>query len=35
VGSLPLYSASWTNRASISVARKLGLVLYGEDVHWT
>ena len=30
-GCLPLYSTSWGNRASQGVARKLGMVLYGED----
>jgi hypothetical protein len=34
-GVEPLYSASWTNSASIAVARKLGLVLYGEDLQWS
>ncbi|HEX2280781.1 MAG TPA: GNAT family N-acetyltransferase [Thermomicrobiales bacterium] len=28
---IPLYSTSWDNLASRSVARKLGLVLYGAD----
>lgn len=30
-GLLPLYSTSWTNAASRGVARKLGMVCYGED----
>jgi RimJ/RimL family protein N-acetyltransferase len=34
-GRLPLYSTDWTNRASRSVARKLGRVIYGEDCHVT
>jgi RimJ/RimL family protein N-acetyltransferase len=28
-GALPLYSTSWDNAASRSVAKKLGLILYG------
>lgn len=32
-GLLPLYSTSWENHASQGVARKLGMVCYGED--WT
>ena len=31
-GRIPLYSTSWDNLASRSVARKLGLVLYGADL---
>ena len=31
-GRIPLYSTSWDNQASRSVARKLGLVLYGADL---
>lgn len=30
-GRLPLYSTDWANSASRAVARKLGLVMYGED----
>ena len=33
-GATPLYSTSWQNRASRAVARKLGLVPYGEDLHF-
>jgi hypothetical protein len=32
-GGEPIYSTSWENRASRAVAHKLGLVLYGEDLH--
>lgn len=31
-GGTPIYSADWSNAASRAVARKLGLVLVGEDV---
>jgi RimJ/RimL family protein N-acetyltransferase len=31
-GRTPLYSTSWDNLASRSVARKLGLILYGADL---
>jgi len=30
-GLLPLYSTSWENPASLRLAHKLGMVLYGED----
>jgi hypothetical protein len=29
-GRIPLYSTSWTNTASLAVARKLGLVAYAN-----
>ena len=34
-GAEPLYSTSWENTASRAVARRLGLVQYGEDVHFS
>lgn len=34
-GRVPLYSTSWDNAASQGVARKLGLVMYGVDLHIT
>lgn len=34
-GRLPLYSTSWANDASRSVARTLGLTLFGYDLHIT
>lgn len=34
-GELPLYSTSWDNSASRSVAHRLGLVWLGEDLHFS
>lgn len=33
IGALPLYSTSWDNKASQSVARSLRLKFYGADFH--
>ncbi|HUQ83189.1 MAG TPA: GNAT family N-acetyltransferase [Gemmatimonadaceae bacterium] len=35
LGAVPLYSTSWQNTASQAVARKLGLVRFGGDLHFT
>jgi GNAT superfamily N-acetyltransferase len=34
-GALPLYSTAWTNDGSRGVARRLGLVHFGSDMHVT
>ncbi|HRV96047.1 MAG TPA: GNAT family N-acetyltransferase, partial [Anaerolineae bacterium] len=34
-GRRPLYSTSWDNVASQNVAKKLGLVFYGEDCSFS
>ncbi|MGH7540452.1 MAG: GNAT family N-acetyltransferase [Gemmatimonadota bacterium] len=32
---IPLYSTSWENEPSLAVAKKLGLIRYGVDLHIT
>lgn len=32
-GRVPLYSTEWKNAASRALARRIGLVCYGEDLH--
>lgn len=34
-GQVPLYSTSWQNEGSRAVARKLGLIQFGNDLHVT
>ncbi len=35
LGAIPLYSTSWDNAASLALARTLGLVFFGADLHLT
>lgn len=35
LGAVPLYSTSWKNTGSLAVAKKLGLIQFGADLHIT
>lgn len=35
MGRIPLYSTSWENESSRALAKKLGLIQYGVDLHIT
>ena len=35
LGGEPIYSTSWDNKASRAVARRLDLICYGEDLHFS
>ncbi|HZI41684.1 MAG TPA: GNAT family N-acetyltransferase [Gemmatimonadaceae bacterium] len=35
ISRVPLYSTAWNNEGSLAVARKLGLIHFGSDLHLT
>jgi hypothetical protein len=35
LGRVPLYSTSWQNEGSLALARSLGLIQFGTDLHIT